>query len=115
MYFFPRFIFYNNKDSNDSKSPVDACNYGKNKNMPDPYFELCKIDNSNDFHQALTNAVITYVASLYDNFSMSEDGIQKVIDCHKTLLGAGFLMIKKNMFLNYWTKPKCKKKFLFIK
>lgn len=83
----------NNKGSSNNKSPVDAFNYGKNKNTSDPNIKLCEIDNSNDFHQALTNAVITYVASLYDSFSMSENEIQNVIDCHKTLLGAGFLMI----------------------
>lgn len=81
------------QDSNDDyKNPVDvSCKM--NKSISDSHVELCEVDNSNDFHQALTNAVITYVASLYDNFSLSEDEIQKVIDCHKTLLGAGFLII----------------------
>jgi len=41
----------------------------------------------------LINAIITYVISLYNSFSFSEEEIQKVIDCHKILVGAGFLMI----------------------
>jgi len=78
-------------NDNDNRSP--ASNYRKNESISESHVELCEIDNCNDFHQALTNPVITYVASLYDSFSFSEEEIQKVIECHKTLLGAGFLMI----------------------
>lgn len=99
----------NNKDSNDNKSPANIVNYGK-YNMSIPNVEFCEI-NSSDFHQALTNAVITF-ASLYDNFSMSEDQIQKVIDCHKTLL-AGFLIILKKYVFKLLNKAKMQKEISF--
>lgn len=86
------FVAHNLQDSNDNIESSSSNN--KTESITNSHIELSEIDNSNDFHQALTNAVITYVASLYDNFSLSEDEIQKVIDCHQTLLGAGFLLKK---------------------
>lgn len=42
---------------------------------------------------------------MYDKFSLSEDDIQKIIDCHTTLL-AGFLMILKNYVLKLLDKAR---------
>lgn len=46
---------------------------------------------------------------------MSEDGIQKVIDCHKTLLGAGFLMIFKKYVFKLLDKAKMQKEIFLYK
>lgn len=87
-----------NDDKNSTKPNISTCI--KNENICSFNVELSEIDSSNDFDQALTDAVIHYVASLYDKFSLSEDEIQQIINCHKSLLGAGFLMILKKRILN---------------
>lgn len=67
------------QDSNDNTNPLNASNYAKNESTSGFDVELCEINNSSDFDQALTNAVVHYVASLCDSFSLSEDEIQKVM------------------------------------
>jgi len=46
---------------------------------------------------------------MYDSFSLTENEIQQVIDCHKTLLGAGFLMILKKHVLELLDKARMQK------
>lgn len=98
-----------NDDKNSTKPNISTCI--KNENICSFNVELSEIDSSNDFDQALTDAVIHYVASLYDKFSLSEDEIQQIINCHKSLLGAGFLMILKKHILNLLNTAKNKKIF----
>jgi len=38
---------------------IESYNCKRNKSISDSRVELCEINNRNDFHQTLTNAIIT--------------------------------------------------------
>lgn len=97
--------------SNFNKHSLNACSSNDKLDLEmdsvnNTNLDVLDIDNSIDFDKALTNAIITYIASLYDNSLFSEDQIQKVTDSHRVLLGAGFLKILKEHVLKLLNKAK---------